>query len=301
MPAISSRDSDSQMNSSKKIPASLPPTLCSISQCVSELQFQTRSHWPQSLPAVAVNNVVLAGFDQAMVFNHTIDWKDHEGIATLFRSLYSDLSFAELALLWEKSEAFDWFPFSAIAAKFHFQATEHFFHIAKALLQTPMGFQNWCADKKVGPQDLSTLLAAGTLDLKPLFLKILNLGLSKSQGVQALETAIELLLMGLSPTDLQLEISDANSQAEAWLELLKQKRFPEAFARDLAAHDQMKNLPWPGSSQARWARYGDKSGIEIKIFVSNPSDLKKHMQSLSRVQDLMDQATPPGTKPESQH
>jgi hypothetical protein len=250
---------------------------------------------------VAVNNVVLAGFQQPMVFNHSLDWKDRDAIATLFRSLYSDLSFAELALLWEKSEAFDWFPFSEIAAKFHFQATEHFFNVAKALLLTPVGFQNWCADKKVGPQDLSPLLAAGALDLKPLFLKILNLGLSKSQGVQALETAVELLLMGISETDLQLLASDENLAAEAWLELLKQKRFPEAFARDNAIQENMKNLPWPGSSQARWARYGDKSGIELKIFVSNPSYLKKHMKSLSRVQDLMDQATPPGTKPESQH
>lgn len=301
MPAISSRDSDSQMNSSKKISGSLPPTLCPISQCVTELQFQTRSHWPQSLPAVAVNNVVLAGFQQPMVFNHSLDWKDRDAIATLFRSLYSDLSFAELALLWEKSEAFDWFPFAEIAAKFHFQATEHFFNVAKALLKTPIGFQNWCADKKIGPQDLSSLLAARALDLKPLYLKILNLGLSKSQGAQALETAIELLLMGISETDLQLSVSEESFQAEAWLELLKRKRFPEAFARDTAAQENMKNLPWPGSSQARWTRYGDKSGIELKIFVSNPSDLKKHMQSLSRVQDLMDQATPPGAKPEPQH
>lgn len=286
--------------------STLPPSLCSISQCVTDLQFQTRSHWPESLPAVAVNNVVLAGFNQSMVFNHNIDWKDREAIATLFRSLYSDLSFAELALLWEKSSAFDWFPFQEIAAKFHLQANDHFFAVAKALLLTPVGFQNWCADKKVGPQDLSPLLIAVGKDLKPLFMKILSLNLSKSQGTQALELGIELLLMGKSFSDLQMEIeeenfsSDKSVQAEKWIEFLRRTRFPQAFARDNEAQEAMRKLPWPGSSQVRWTRQGDKSGIELKLFVSNPSDLKKHMQSLSRVQDLMDQTVVP-PKLENQH
>jgi hypothetical protein len=263
------------------------------------------------LPAVAVNNVVLAGFEQSMVFNHSIDWKNREAIATLFRSLYSDLSFAELVLLWEKSSAFDWFPFSEIAGKFHFQANAHFFSVAKALLNTPVGFQNWCADKKLAPQDLSPLLAAGSRDLKPLFLKILALQLSKSLGVQALELGIELLLMGQSFADLQIDLEeekasvDTASQAESWLDFLRHKRFPQAFARDNEAQSMMKKLPWPGSSQVRWTRQGDKSGIELKLFVSNPSDLKKYMQSLSQVekmlnQDLSGQDAAP-LKPENQH
>jgi hypothetical protein len=253
------------------------------------------------LPAVAVNNVVLAGFQQPMVFNHTIDWKDREAIATLFRSLYSDLSFAELASLWEKSESFDWFPFSEIAAKFHFQTSEHFFAVARTLLQTPAGFRRWCAEKKVGPQDLSPLLSAKS-DLKPLFLKILKLGLSKSQGMQALELGVELLLMGFSPTDLKLaEEDDGSLSADAWLEELKRKRYPETFSRDEKAEKQMKSLPWPGSSQARWVRQGDKSGIELKIFVSQPSDLKKYMQSLSKVQNLLEQLPASENTPEKQH
>jgi hypothetical protein len=48
-------------------------------------------------------------------------------------------------------------------------------------------------------------------------------------------------------------------------------------------------------SQAKWARHGNRGGIELKLFVSQPADLKNYLQSLSKVQDLLEK-DPTGSK-----
>jgi hypothetical protein len=275
-----------------------------MSQCDKELFFYPRVAWPESLPAVAVNQVVLAGFSQDLVFNHQIDPADSEAIARLFRSLYFELSFIEMAKLIQKAAAFAWFPISLIAQKFGWQPNENFFVIAGRVLQTPSGFQAWASEKKLSPQDFAPLLASADADLKYLFHDIVSLNLTRALGVKALELGIELILMGQSAPDLMSEKLMADpareaprdvSVAEAWVQELKRLRYPETFKRDQATEAQMTSLPWPGTSQARWTRQGDRAGVELKLFVSQPSDLKKYLQSLSRVQDLLEK-DPSGTK-----
>lgn len=270
-----------------------PPALCAMSQCDSGLDFSPQTKWPTGLPAVAVNQVVLAGFSQDVVFNHQINFTEADQISSLFRSLYFELNFAELVRLIEKAKNYSWFPLSSVIAKFGWQPTEHFFQIIEKFKATPAGFQSWCAEKKVAPQDLSPLLSAQNLDLKFLFLDILNLQLSKSMGIKALELGIELMLMGQKPEHLQSTfllnfISKEQTQGEAWLDALKQLRYPETYKRDQAEAQKWASLPWPGTSQAKWTRMGDRGGIELKLFVSHPTDLKKYLQSLSRVQDLIE-------------
>ncbi|PIS11947.1 MAG: hypothetical protein COT73_01175 [Bdellovibrio sp. CG10_big_fil_rev_8_21_14_0_10_47_8] len=234
---------------------------------------------------MAVNRVIFGGFSQNFVFDHHIDGREAEKIASLFRSLYFELSFVEMARLVDKATAHVWFPISLVVQKFGWQPTEIFFSTATALLKTPTGFQNWCAEKKMHPQDLSPLLSAGDLDLKWFYRDLLTLKLSKSQGTRALELAVELSLMG---NDVKtLEAQDNESSAE-WLERLTLLRYPETSQRDADQESWMTTLPWPGTSQARWTRQGDRAGVEVKLFVSQPSDLKKYLQGLSRVQDLLE-------------
>lgn len=57
---------------------------------------------------------------------------------------------------------------------------------------------------------------------------------------------------------------------------------------NLVAQNDLSNLPWPGASQVKWTQQGDRAGIEIKIFVSNPTDLKKYLNSLNHVHDIME-------------
>lgn len=274
-----------------------PPQLCSMSQCDNSFDFSPLTAWPESLPAVAVNYFVLAGFSQEFVFNHQIETTDSEKISGLFRSLYFELSFAEMARVIAKARSHSWFPLEAVISKFGWQPTPEFFRIAEALRQTPSGFQKWCAEKKVGPQDLAPLLSARTLELKYLFLDILNFQLPKASGAKALELGVELLLKGHSPESLQssllVTVAPASiSTGEAWVEALRQLHSPESFKSEQAEAQKWASLPWPGTSEAKWTRQGDRGGIELKLFVSQPSDLKKYLQSLSQVQALMEKKSP---------
>ncbi len=279
---------------------STPPQLCSMSQCNKDLFFDPRTPWPDGLPAVAVNQVVLAGFSQGLVFNHQIETTESDTIARLFRSLYFELSFMEMARLTEKAKSISWFPLNLIAQKFGWAPSENFFKIATRVLKTPSGFQEWAADKKLSPLDLTPLLASENLELKYLFHDLVSLNMPRVLGVKALELAIELQLMGHASQSLTTEALLSTppqdlSLGEAWVQALKALRYPETFRRDQATEAQMTKLPWPGTTQARWTRQGDRAGIELKLFVSQPSDLKKYLQSLSHVQDLLEK-DPSGTQ-----
>lgn len=219
---------------------------------------------------MAVNKLIFAGFSQKLVLNHEMNPSDPEAIAEHFRSLYSELSFAEVARLTKTSREHTWFPLHQIIQKFGWVADSQFFLTAEALLKTPMGFQNWCADRKISPQELAPLLSAGSLNLKPLFKEILELKLSRSTGALALLNGIQMMLDGTDFSQISTEelLNDENS---------------------------MTSLPWPGTSEARWVRQGDKTGIELTLFVSQPSDLRKHLQSLNHVQALLER-DPSGTK-----
>ena len=98
-----------------------------------------------------------------------------------------------------------------------------------------------------------------------------------------LEYFVDLMLMGRASEELIGTYTDA----EGWMDHLKQLRFPEAHKQDELRKENLKSLNFSGSSQVRWARVGDKSGIEIKFFVSQPSDLQKHMNSLKIKQNFL--------------
>lgn len=264
-------------------------TLIPTTQCIAAINFEPGLSWPSGLPAVAINNVIFAGFHCDMAFNNEIPFNEAEKIADLFKSLYPDLSFAELVRFSKKSESISWIPTSMIQTKYGFQVNAFFKECSEALLKQSMGFQKWCESKKVGPQDLAPLLSSNGLDIRPLQLKIISLNLSKSEGIQALEIGIDLLLMG----HLWEELKGSDAEpGKAWINHLTHLRYPQTFRRDQERQQKWQGLPWPGTSQARWVRQGDRAGVELKIFVSQPSDLKKHLVSLQRVQEIIDQDIP---------
>ncbi len=267
-----------------------PPRISSLSQCDNSLDFQPLATWPEGLPAVAINKVVIAGFSQDLVFNHSIPNEQKEKMAALLRSVHSDLSFAEMARLIAKAKKHSWLPIDLIAQKYGWLPNEAFYKTAQLLLQTPVGFQNWCAEKKIGPMDLSSLASAASLNLNRLLHDIILFKLSKSIGTKVLELGIELLLMGKSADDIS--VTDGKTQGDQWLEKLQALRYPQSAERDSLEKDQMTSLPWPGMSQAKWTRQGDKTGVELKLFVSQPSDLKKYLQSLEKVQSLLEDLKP---------
>lgn len=260
----------------------VPPQLCSAKDCDASLCFQPQTPWPDGLPAVAINKFILAGWGQGLVFNHTIDVTDKIEIASLVRSLYFELSFGEVAHLIKKTKKQTWFPLDEVIRRFGMNPTEQFHQIARMFTKLPAGFQHWCIQRKVSAQELLPLLHGNHLGLKVVFLKILNSGLTRTQGVTALELCIDLLLMGNSLEELHLTDRYLNEAGHLWCAHLKSLRFPKTAKRD-----------WPGTSQARWNLAGKKMGLELKLFVTDPTTDPTD----TKAQDLLEKEVIDLTKP----
>ncbi|MFN7729147.1 MAG: hypothetical protein ACK5P7_08330 [Bdellovibrio sp.] len=267
-----------------------PPELLSISQCDKRLQFACSQHWPEGLPAVAVNGLVLAGFGQTLVFNHQIEPEDQTAIGQLVTSLYPQMSFMEAARFWQKAHEISWLPLTDILSRWNVRLNEAWIHSAQIALALPVGFQAWMIEKKFGAQDMMILGTAqapkNNVKLEPLLHAILATKASRTQGAQILETGVELALMGMT---MNVLIAQEGESADTWADRLKLLRYPQTSKKDSESEARLQNLPWPGHSQARWVRQGDKAGLELKIFVSNPSDLKKSVTSLQKLQDLLEE------------
>lgn len=270
-----------------------PPELCSISLCDKSLDFQPLTKWPKGLPAVAVNKVVLAGFEQDLVFNNQIPKDCAEDIATLFRSLYFDLSFVEIARLVAnvQNANLTWFPVANVVSKLGWNYSESFLKTCAQVNALPFEFQQTCAEKKLNLQDFSPLLSLSGKGIFPLLQKMMRLRMTRQELVQGLELGIELLLMGKNLQDLDLSNDESGQQfsrAEEWLKELRKMRFPLAFKADAEMQAMIQNLPWPLTSSARLVRQGDKSGIEIKFTVSNAQEMRKKLNSLSKIQEILE-------------
>lgn len=260
-----------------------------MSQCEISLDFGPLSAWPTGLPAVAINGKVIAGFTQTIVFDHQLEESDSEAIAALFRSLYFDLTAAELARLFVTSKNQSWFPFTTIANRYQLRWNEQTANLAEAMVTLPINFQNFSAEKKWSFADFQPLLSARSFALSPILLLILQRNLSRSIGALALELWVELKLLGHNEQALQ---PSPNEDSELWLKRLKTLRYPHSSQKDEEAQNLVNQLPWPGTSKARWIRQGDRAGIELKLFVANPTDLKKYVQSLTGVQDALEKEDP---------
>ena len=272
-----------------------PPQLIAISQCTKGLDFSPLAHWPQGLPAVAINKLIIAGFNQDLAFNHEVELNQTDTMVKIFRSLYSDLSLAEIARLCQRAQQIEkfatWFPLEPLISAFGLQPSAFFYQVIDAIQSLPIPMQNWCAEKKLGAQDFAPLLAAKGLDLSQLWQNVVSLSFSRSQTVLALELVVDLFLLGRTAKEIGLEKMAWRAEVDPWIESLKVHRFPETYRRDQQTEAKMKELPWPGTGQARWARQGDRAGIELKLFVSQPSDLKKYIQSLRQIQELLENET----------
>lgn len=149
-----------------------------------------------------------------------------------------------------------------------------------------MNFKTWKDSKKVKLTDLVFTHALKDSVQQELLERVGNnmaaLQPSFSEGLAFLEMATDLILMGHTESLLQ-PATDFNS----WKTQLFQLRYPQTALRDSESRHMFENLPWPHGAKVKFERRGDKSGVELKLFISNPSDLTKILASLERVQQEM--------------
>jgi hypothetical protein len=145
-----------------------------------------------------------------------------------------------------------------------------------------MNFKTWKEQKKVKNQDLIFTHSLKENLHQELFTKIseqmASLKPSFTEGLAFLETATELILMGHG--ELLFESSHDFSK---WSESLKKLRYPQTSLRDESLKQKFESLPWPAGSKVKFERRGDKSGVELKIFISGQADVTKAVAALERV------------------
>lgn len=265
-------------------------SLILISQCAKDLDFQPRKAWPKALPAMAWNYRLLTGFDrdEGLVFDLNASG---DSFIDAFHSCYPELSLPELARFYEITvqqknlieTQEDWQRFFEL---YQLRFQDSLVQGLKKLAQTPFSFQEWVSQKGVGPRDLEILKAVNVSDLSPLFEKWISFELSKSEGVQALEYATELFLLGKAWSEILP--GDWTTKGGSLVDHLKKQRYPETSLKDESRSKGVRSLPWPTQIQAQWSRKGDQAGIEIRFRVSSLSDLNKKLRGLEKVEKALE-------------
>jgi hypothetical protein len=271
-----------------------------IAQCDKDLDFKPRRAWPAALPAFAWQNQLLTGFER--VEGNALDLSARGGcsLREVFRSCYSDLQLAELARLvqrwqqWQNSQRQPTLEATELAQLTEGSGwgwSERLRTTLAYIVETPAAFQNWIDDKKVGPRDLSPLLAVETEKLPalyPFLEKVVELPLSKMEGCQALEWGVELWLLGkplaeLLPSPASSSAETDKRQAESYLKRLRSLRLPVSMASDEEWRKRVVQFPWPSRVHGTWARWGDQTGLEIRLRAHSPGELTTQIEKLRAV------------------
>jgi hypothetical protein len=149
-----------------------------------------------------------------------------------------------------------------------------------------MNFKTWKEHKKVQNHDLIFTEALKESQHLLLFEKVADqmatLNPSFTEGLAFLELCTDLILMG----HLE-ELFESSNQFATWSHKVKQLRYPQTSNRDETTKSILEKMPWPSGSKLKFERRGDKFGVELKVFISNPTDLNKVISALERVQSEM--------------
>lgn len=240
---------------------------------------------PTSLPPISWRGYKLTGFEKKDLVSFEVH---NESLAAVLKDLYPDLSLVELIRLKQCINKLDhlidaqcvWIE---ILSKYNIRWTDQVDQTLKQLNDSPISFQKWVREKKVSFYDLTIFRS---MNLISEFSSILNFlseqQFSKSEGLQCLELATELKLIGLD------DCAILNFNCKSWLDHLKSLRFPQTTQNDQKSQDLIKKLPWPKRTKVKWLRDGDQSKIEILLELRSKKDFKELLDGLKKVYDSMD-------------
>lgn len=254
-------------------------TIDIVARCDRSLDFHPRRPWARVLPALAWKGLLLTGFERGE--GPVLDLSDKCGFLEAMKTAHPELCLSELGRLHkclrthhpELAREFS----EGLFAEYDLRWCERLEQTLDVLLQTPLGFQDWVDEKKVSPRELAPLLAlTDVFAVTPFLRELPGANLSKSQAVQALEWVVELFLMGRPLNDLM-------PTEPGYLRRLEQWRKPLTGSSDETWREKVAAWPWPAQVQGQWQRFGDQSGLEIKIRTTSPQDLSKKLERLSSI------------------
>ncbi|MCB0363825.1 MAG: hypothetical protein H6624_15935 [Bdellovibrionaceae bacterium] len=254
-------------------------------QCKKNWDFTPLKLWPKRLPPYCWEEEVLTGFDQSE--GNAVDLSEGNSPLEVFQLCYPVLSLAELARLWSlvKNDPRWGHSIEALFRRYGYRWNDELEKTCHYLVTLPMSFQNWCSEKQLSPRDLAPVRALPQPKLENgLWECLAKSRLSKSQGVQALEWAVDLLLMDSRWSELAPMPGESDNQ---WLERLKALRFPHTQSRDCEKQIQMSRLPWPSRTQGQWIRQGDKGLLDVRFHADSLEDFHNKLEGLAKVEKAL--------------
>lgn len=257
-----------------------------IAQCDKSLDFKPQREWPKALPAFAWKGVLLTAFERTE--GHALDLGGPQGSTFLeaITACYPELGLAEVARLmtsltqtnpeWARENQ------HGLLTAYSLHPSDRLMATLKMLSSTPHEFQTWVDSKGLGARDLAPLMAVEDVAALNDFLRSLAITeFSRSQGVQAMEWVVELFLQGRPLSDLMI----TSSNVPQYLANLERWRRPEAARQEDEWRNTVDTWPWPAQVQGQWQRFGDETGLEIKIRTTSPQDFAKKLQRLQTIND----------------
>lgn len=256
--------------------------LIPLQECVRNLNFSPEAPWPAQLPVFCFKNELLCGFERQEGMAVDLSAGD---LPPSLKALYPEISFPELARLTDKVSN-DEILQKELWELYGYRYKENLLDVAQQVLKLPLEVQRWLHQKKFGPQDLAPLRSLTEIaTIQEFWPLLIQSHYSKSDGAKIIELLVELTLMEKPISQLlpQREIS-------FWLKQLQEMRHPMITQNDANAEKKIRSVAWPLKSEAKWARRGDRAGVELKLFFSHPQELKRSLERLQQVcSDLQEQ------------
>ena len=256
-----------------------------VSQCKKNLDFKPQAPWPKSLPCFSWGDQLVCDFT-APPEKFAIDLKsDETDLTSLFIDLYKSLSLAELARLIEANDRhfiFEATELNSLIEKNSLRPSESLRELFEKLVQTPLHFQNWTSDRKLGAKELFILKALTDIsEVNSLLEQIAHKGPSRQFGNQILENAIELFLMS---TDLNSILCRTDETCENWCLRLEKMRNPMLTSKTQEKQKDLAHLPWPKFIHARVIQSEASLENEVRLQYRNIGDFKRNIEALQKIQ-----------------
>lgn len=240
------------------------------SNFLTGLDFKPLGLWPDTVPALALGNQLLCGFQ--LDSNHPVFEHADQGFsnnASLLKTLYPSLTLPELARLTKSATFQNYFEVTSLLKTFGLHSSPELLEILELLTQTSDEFQNFVSQKKFGAQELIPLTTLNSEQVQFVTMELLKADESKQDSVKRLELLSDLIQMG------QNDLANLNLKA------LHEKRYPVTTTRDQSL--EATQLPWPSQVRSQFKRRGDKAGFEVNFFAGTPAELSKLAQNLTKV------------------
>lgn len=220
----------------------------------------------------------------------------------VFYEIYPQTSFTEL-LQWIFFFEKKGYPINVkkLASAYHFYWGDHENNLKQSFPLWPEEFIHWSIIKKAHSGDLRSLSLCGQdsqVDFKDSFWSLLKsfnkAQLSLSEGKKILEWIIDLFAQGESAETLTFESKKTSllpdyPSKKNWIKRLYHLRYAKSTQEDYKKIKFTKETAWPPGVQVQFARKGDQSGFESRIFISSSSSSKVQddiSKSLRKIQEF---------------